>query len=141
MSSEGSVGRGWSWTPLGTGPPPWHGNRKWVAGTGNDTRTNLRTNLVRQARRFDPGGEYMRRHPPEPVGVTTEPIHPPWRMGTRIRQEALRHGHRAEVHHAARPHRLRAGPVSRAIPTPPGRAPGRSARPPTSRPRRHSGHG
>ncbi|MGE5280981.1 MAG: cryptochrome/photolyase family protein [Chloroflexota bacterium] len=42
------------------------GNWQWIAGTGNDTRPNRRFNLLRQAHRFDPEGEYVRRYAPEP---------------------------------------------------------------------------
>jgi deoxyribodipyrimidine photo-lyase len=42
-----------------------YGNWQWVAGTGNDTRPNRRFNLVRQARRFDSDGDYVRRYAPE----------------------------------------------------------------------------
>ena len=38
-----------------------HGNWQWVAGTGNDTRPNRAFNPLRQARRFDPDGDYVRR--------------------------------------------------------------------------------
>ena len=41
-----------------------HGNWQWVAGTGNDTRPNRSFNPLRQARRFDPNGDYVRRHLP-----------------------------------------------------------------------------
>jgi deoxyribodipyrimidine photo-lyase len=41
------------------------GNWQWVAGTGNDTRPNRVLNPARQARRFDPDGEYVRRYVPE----------------------------------------------------------------------------
>jgi deoxyribodipyrimidine photo-lyase len=44
------------------------GNWQWVAGTGNDTRPNRVLNPLRQARRFDPGGEYVRRYAPEYEG-------------------------------------------------------------------------
>ena len=37
------------------------GNWQWVAGTGNDTRPNRVLNPIRQARRFDPDGAYVRR--------------------------------------------------------------------------------
>ena len=39
-----------------------YGNWQWVAGTGNDTRPNRRLNLARQAQRFDPRGDYVRRY-------------------------------------------------------------------------------
>ena len=38
------------------------GNWQWVAGTGVDPRPNRVLNPIRQARRFDPDGEYVRRH-------------------------------------------------------------------------------
>ena len=38
------------------------GNWQWVAGTGNDTRPNRVFNPVRQAERFDPDGDYVRRY-------------------------------------------------------------------------------
>ena len=40
-------------------------NWQWVAGTGNDTRPNRKFNPSRQAKRFDPDGEYVRRYAPE----------------------------------------------------------------------------
>ena len=45
------------------------GNWQWVAGTGNDTRPNRSFNPMRQAHRFDPDGDYVRRYVPELSGV------------------------------------------------------------------------
>ncbi|GHH68865.1 deoxyribodipyrimidine photo-lyase [Streptosporangium violaceochromogenes] len=56
------------------------GNWQWVAGTGNDTRPNRVVNLVRQARRFDPRGEYIRRYLPELEAAPTGALHEPWRL-------------------------------------------------------------
>jgi deoxyribodipyrimidine photo-lyase len=56
------------------------GNWQWVAGTGNDTRPNRVLNPIRQARRFDPGGDYVRRHVPELAGVTGAAVHEPWKL-------------------------------------------------------------
>jgi deoxyribodipyrimidine photo-lyase len=56
------------------------GNWQWVAGTGNDTRPNRVLNPVRQARRFDPDGEYVRRHVPELAGVEGPAVHEPWKL-------------------------------------------------------------
>ncbi|MEZ5171590.1 MAG: deoxyribodipyrimidine photo-lyase [Acidimicrobiia bacterium] len=42
-----------------------YANWQWIAGTGNDTRPNRTFNPVRQAKRFDPSGEYVRRYLPE----------------------------------------------------------------------------
>jgi deoxyribodipyrimidine photo-lyase len=41
------------------------GNWQWVAGTGADTRPNRVLNPLRQARRYDPAGDYVRRWVPE----------------------------------------------------------------------------
>lgn len=41
------------------------GNWQWIAGTGNDSRPNRVLNPDRQAQRFDPDGQYARRHLPE----------------------------------------------------------------------------
>ena len=54
------------------------GNWQWVAGTGNDTRPNRVLNPVRQAERFDPEGEYVRRYLPELEGVRGKAIFRPW---------------------------------------------------------------
>ncbi len=43
------------------------GNWQWMAGTGNDTRPNRVLNPLRQAHRFDPDGDYVRRYVPEPA--------------------------------------------------------------------------
>jgi deoxyribodipyrimidine photolyase len=57
------------------------GNWQWVAGTGNDTRPNRVLNPVRQARRFDPNGDYVRRYVPELAGIDGPAVHEPWRIG------------------------------------------------------------
>ncbi|HXM58881.1 MAG TPA: deoxyribodipyrimidine photo-lyase [Candidatus Dormibacteraeota bacterium] len=41
------------------------GNWQWVAGTGNDPRPDRVFDPVRQGRRFDPAGDYVRRYVPE----------------------------------------------------------------------------
>ncbi|MFD0888831.1 cryptochrome/photolyase family protein, partial [Streptosporangium algeriense] len=60
--------------------PDNYGNWQWVAGTGNDTRPNRVVNPLRQARRFDPTGEYVRRHVPELRAVPGGVVHRPWRL-------------------------------------------------------------
>ena len=57
------------------------GNWQWVAGTGADTRPNRVFNPVRQARRFDPDGDYVRRFVPELASVAGPDVHEPWRLG------------------------------------------------------------
>ena len=53
-------------------------NWQWVAGTGADTRSNRIFNPVRQAHRFDPQGDYVRRYVPELSGVAGGAVHEPW---------------------------------------------------------------
>jgi deoxyribodipyrimidine photo-lyase len=57
------------------------GNWQWVAGTGNATRRGAAMNPLRQAKRFDPEGDYVRRYIPELADVARPAIHEPWRLG------------------------------------------------------------
>ncbi len=66
------------------------GNWQWVAGTGNDTRPNRVLNPLRQAGRFDPDGDYVRRYVPELADVPGAAVHEPWRLPSRERR-ALRY--------------------------------------------------
>lgn len=61
------------------------GNWQWVAGTGNDTRPHRRFNPLRQAHRFDPAGDYVRRWVPELAGVTGAAVHEPWQLPLAVR--------------------------------------------------------
>jgi deoxyribodipyrimidine photo-lyase len=54
------------------------GNWQWVAGTGNDTRPNRVLNPMRQAKRFDPSGRYIRRYVPELDSLEGSQAHAPW---------------------------------------------------------------
>jgi deoxyribodipyrimidine photo-lyase len=56
------------------------GNWQWMAGTGNDTRPNRVLNPLRQAARFDPQGEYVRRYVAELSDVEGAAVHEPWRL-------------------------------------------------------------
>lgn len=56
------------------------GNWQWIAGTGNDTRPGRRFNLLRQAHRFDPAGDYVRRYIPELAAVPGPQVHEPWQL-------------------------------------------------------------
>jgi deoxyribodipyrimidine photo-lyase len=62
------------------------GNWQWVAGTGNDTRPNRVLNPIRQARRFDPDGTYVRSHLPELAEVEGGAVHEPWRLAAGVRE-------------------------------------------------------
>jgi deoxyribodipyrimidine photo-lyase len=57
------------------------GNWQWVAGTGADTRPNRVLNPLRQARRYDPEGAYVRRYVEELTEVPGPEVHEPWRLG------------------------------------------------------------
>ncbi|MGY2061316.1 FAD-binding domain-containing protein, partial [Nocardia gipuzkoensis] len=56
-------------------------NWQWTAGTGTDTRPNRVLNPLRQADRFDPDGEYVRRWIPELRHLDGASVHRPWRAG------------------------------------------------------------
>jgi deoxyribodipyrimidine photo-lyase len=55
------------------------GNWQWVAGTGADTRPNRTFNPVRQAKRFDRDGAYVRRYVAELRDIEDAYVHEPWR--------------------------------------------------------------
>ena len=55
-------------------------NWQWVAGTGADTRPNRVFNPTRQARRYDPRGDYVRRWVPELGHLEGAAVHEPWRL-------------------------------------------------------------
>jgi len=63
------------------------GNWQWVAGTGNDTRPNRVFNPIRQAYRFDPNGEYVRRYLPELEAIGGRVVHEPWRLDLAQRRQ------------------------------------------------------
>jgi deoxyribodipyrimidine photo-lyase len=62
------------------------GNWQWVAGTGNDTRPNRIFNPIRQAHRFDPSGDYVRRYVTELAGVQGSAVHEPWKLAPDVRK-------------------------------------------------------
>ncbi|MGX2998354.1 cryptochrome/photolyase family protein [Streptomyces sp. JNUCC 64] len=55
-------------------------NWQWAAGTGTDTRPNRVLNPVRQGRRYDPDGDYVRRWVPELAGLAGARVHEPWKL-------------------------------------------------------------
>jgi deoxyribodipyrimidine photo-lyase len=56
------------------------GNWQWVAGTGNNTRPSQVMRPLRQASRFDSGGDYVRRYVPELAGIEGPRVHRPWTL-------------------------------------------------------------
>lgn len=63
-----------------------YGNWQWVAGTGNDTRPNRVFNPLRQAERYDPDGEYVRRYVPELSSIAGKAVHQPWTLEPLLRR-------------------------------------------------------
>lgn len=55
-------------------------NWQWAAGTGTDTRPNRILNPIRQAERYDPDGDYVRRWLPELADIPGVAVHKPWRI-------------------------------------------------------------
>ncbi|MFE6776944.1 cryptochrome/photolyase family protein [Streptomyces sp. NPDC057702] len=60
-------------------------NWQWVAGTGTDTRPGRVLNPVRQGRRFDPDGAYVRRWLPELAELAGPAVHEPWKLSAEER--------------------------------------------------------
>lgn len=60
-------------------------NWQWVAGTGTDTNPFRVLNPTVQARRFDPNGDYVRRHVPELGSVVGPAVHEPWKVPADLR--------------------------------------------------------
>lgn len=53
------------------------GNWNYIAGVGSDPRENRYFNILSQARRYDPGGEYVKHWLPELSELPVEKIHRP----------------------------------------------------------------
>jgi deoxyribodipyrimidine photo-lyase len=56
------------------------GNWQWVAGTGANARPARAFNPLRQARRFDPDGNYVRRYVPELAAIAGRAVQEPWTL-------------------------------------------------------------
>jgi deoxyribodipyrimidine photo-lyase len=66
-----------------------NGGWQWTAGTGTDAAPFFRVfNPTLQARKFDPGGAYVRRWVPELANVADEHVHAPWRMPAEAQRRA-----------------------------------------------------
>jgi deoxyribodipyrimidine photo-lyase len=60
-------------------------NWQWVAGTGTHSRPNQVLSPLRQAERFDPDGDYVRRWVPELADVAGGAVHRPWELDDDVR--------------------------------------------------------
>ena len=57
-------------------------NWQWIAGTGTDSRPGRVLSPPRQAERYDPVGDYVRRYLPELAGIEGAAVHEPWKLAT-----------------------------------------------------------
>ncbi|HSJ45485.1 MAG TPA: deoxyribodipyrimidine photo-lyase [Euzebyales bacterium] len=62
-------------------------NWQWVAGTGTHARPNRVLSPLRQAERFDPHGDYVRRYVDELAGITGSAVHRPWEFDDEVRAD------------------------------------------------------
>ena len=60
-------------------------NWQWVAGTGTTSRSNRVLSPLRQAERFDPQGNYVRRYVPELRAIDGPAVHRPWKLPAKTR--------------------------------------------------------
>lgn len=75
------AGASWFMEQLIDGDPVVNtGNWWWVAGLGLDPRPRRTFNIIRQSRRADPLGDYIRRWVPELAAVPKEYLYSPWCM-------------------------------------------------------------
>ena len=57
-----------------------YGNWNYVAGVGSDPRENRYFNITKQAKRYDPEGEFVKLWLPVLRPLPAERVHTPWRM-------------------------------------------------------------
>ena len=76
------IGEQWFWDCLCDADPANNTlNWQWVAGSGADAAPFFRIfNPVTQGEKFDPHGEYVRRHVPELGKIEGKAIHAPWTL-------------------------------------------------------------
>ncbi len=65
------------------------GNWNYVAGVGNDPREGRHFNVVKQAREYDPEGEYVKRWLPQLRDLPPALVHTPWLLTPGQRQQYL----------------------------------------------------
>lgn len=66
-----------------------NGGWQWTASTGTDPQPYFRVfNPILQGRRFDPGGDYVRRWVPELRGIAGGAVHEPWLLDAAAQAEA-----------------------------------------------------
>ena len=81
LMTDWRKGEAWFWDTLVDADPASNpANWQWVAGTGANPRPGRAFNPLRQARRFDPDGAYVRRYVPELAGIEGSAVHEPWKL-------------------------------------------------------------
>ncbi|KAI8613537.1 DNA photolyase, FAD-binding/Cryptochrome [Chytriomyces sp. MP71] len=65
-----------------------YGNWQYVAGVGNDPRSDRYFNVIKQGKDYDPEGEYVKLWCPELAKVPIEMIHHPWKMSMEQQRDA-----------------------------------------------------
>lgn len=66
------------------------GNWNYTAGVGNDARGFRYFNIPKQAKDYDPQGDYVRHWLPELASIAGEQIHQPWQLS--VKELLERHG-------------------------------------------------
>ncbi|TWU03497.1 Cryptochrome DASH [Neorhodopirellula pilleata] len=66
-----------------------YGNWNYVAGVGNDARGFRFFNITKQARDYDPDGDYVRHWLPVLANIPSDRIHEPWKLS---REDQARYG-------------------------------------------------
>lgn len=84
------IGEKWFWDCLCDADPANNTlNWQWVAGSGADASPFFRIfNPVTQGEKFDPSGDYVRRHVPELGTLEGKAIHAPWTASPEALQKA-----------------------------------------------------
>lgn len=86
LLADWRIGEQWFWDTLvdadaASNPANW----QWVAGSGADASPYYRIfNPVTQSKKFDAGGQYLRRYLPELAGLDAKAIHEPWKAGVEL---------------------------------------------------------
>ncbi len=83
-------GMHWFWDTLVCADPAANtASWQWIAGCGADAAPFFRIfNPITQGEKFDPEGDYVRRHVPELTGLAKKHIHAPWKAPKLILEAA-----------------------------------------------------
>lgn len=65
-----------------------YGNWQYIAGVGNDPRSDRKFNMIKQAKDYDPNGEFVKTWCPELKSISVELVQSPWRLSGAEMQES-----------------------------------------------------